>query len=140
MRNSKKKKNFYILYGEQHKIKENLKLYLGQWHNKNTSKGRYKQQTGPKIGESFMPTSFDIFLSKWLPDIMIKGAQIIEFRNGKQIWCEFHKLLITVSARMGLPEWLDDQTILWVHHKISPQIIKHYTVFWTVELDITRNH
>lgn len=37
---------------------------------------------------------------------------------------------------MSFPKWLDSQTILWVHHKISSQIIKHDGVFGTVELQI----
>lgn len=85
-----------------------------------------------------MPTSFDIVLMEALPIIMIKGAQIIEFCNGQQVLGKLDKLLIIVSTWMSLPEWLDYQTVLWVHNKISSQIIKHYSVFWAVELKQNR--
>ena len=59
---------------------------------------------------------------------MIKVAQVIKLRNGQQVLSQFHKLLITVPISMSLPEWFNYQTILWVHHKISSEIVKHDSI------------
>lgn len=67
---------------------------------------------------------------------MIKRTQVIEFRNGKQVLSELHKLLVTITISMSFPEWLDHQAILWIHYKISPEIIKHYSISRIIELQI----
>lgn len=71
---------------------------------------------------------------------MIKRTQVIEFRNGKQVLSELHKLLVTITISMSFPEWLDHQAILWIHYKISPEIIKHYSISRIIELQISNEN
>uniref|UniRef100_A0A2P2M7L2 Uncharacterized protein n=1 Tax=Rhizophora mucronata TaxID=61149 RepID=A0A2P2M7L2_RHIMU len=66
-----------------------------------------------------MPMSFGIVFSEELPFCTIQIASIVNLSNGKQVLCELHKLLVTVSVCIGLLEWLNYQTILWIHHTIS---------------------
>lgn len=81
-----------------------------------------------------MPASLEI--AKQLPVPVIKGADIIEFCYIKQILGQLYKFSITVSICVGSFEWFYDQTILGVHHKIPPQIVKHDGVLLTVVLHI----
>ena len=67
---------------------------------------------------------------------MIKDAEVIKISNSEQILGKLHKLLVSVPVCMGFPKRLYCQSVLWIHHEISSQIIEHYSVLGAIVLQV----